>query len=79
MAKSRIPQLIRRRPINLSLPPRSLDQPADLTVHVDRELHAVVFALDEEGVELVLPLPAAINFVLNVIGAIQRLQSGDLQ
>lgn len=80
MVKTRVvPEFARRRPLNLSLPPGEAITglaAADLTVYPDAEIGAVVLSADALEIELVLSPASAIDTVMRMVGALQRLQRG---
>jgi hypothetical protein len=79
MAEAKITEFPPRGRLHLSLPPRSLDEAADLSIHADHSLDALVLALDDHGVELILSVPATVDLMLRLVGALGRLQDGNLQ
>jgi len=80
MAESRIPGLIRRRPINLSLPPPSFGEQladleeADLGVYFNAELNAIVLRAEAQAIEIILAPSTAWNLTLRLVAALLRSQ-----
>jgi hypothetical protein len=78
---SPLPSARESKRLHLSLPEQSFNfglTPLTMRVHADRELDCVTLSVrtPDQTIDLLLSLPAAIEAVLRIIGAIDRLQRG---